>query len=264
MELCTFWHKVEEVKTRALSLRTQLSRLIKPKPSGSGNKPLTPRQMWLLRVMDFIIKHIVHRPCKTTLDLSPSDQDNTEDPDYDLDYSTDSLNKLQTLQSRPNRPKPTSHTSSPVEFLDSPSTSIRNEGVESSTRGIKRKARAVCDVELQKLAVLKEMAAKVEVDPTPDAFTTFGNQVVAELRLLQDTAIVTRVKRNIMNMIYDAQDSERNGSSSSHSQSVPYTFQPIVTPFPPVQSYTQHMPPLGSQPQSSLQTFSTYDVSVTP
>lgn len=196
--------------------------------------------------------------------MPPSDQDNTEDPDdYDLDYSTDSLNELQTPLSRPNTPTPTSHTFSPVECLDSPSTSSRNAGVESSTRGTKRKARSVSDVELQKLAVLKEMAAKIEVDPTPDAFTTFGNQVAAELRLLQDTAIVTRLKRNIMNMIYDAQDSERNRSSSSHSQLAPYTFQPIVPPLPPVQSYTQHMPLQGSRPQSFLQTLPPYDVSET-
>lgn len=71
-----------------------------------------------------------------------------------------------------------------------------------------------------KLAVLKEMAAKVEVDPTPR-------------------------------------------SSSSHSQSAPYTFHPIVTPLPPVQSYTQHMPLQGSPPQSFLQTLPPYDVSET-
>jgi len=194
--------------------------------------------------------------------LPPSDEVNTEDPeDYDLDYSTDSLNELKTPLSGAKTPTPTSHTSSPVECFDSPSTSSRNAGVESSTRGIKRKARAVSDVELQKLAVLKEMAAKVEVDPTPDAFTTFGNQVAAELRLLQDTAIVTRLKRNIMNMIYDAQDGEINRSSSSHSQSAPYTFHPIVTPLPPVQSYTQHMPLQGPRPQSFLQTLPPYDVS---
>ena len=58
---------VEEVKTRALSLRTQYSRLKKPKPRGSGTKPLTSKQRWLLRVMDFIKAHIVHRPCETNV-----------------------------------------------------------------------------------------------------------------------------------------------------------------------------------------------------
>lgn len=70
------------------------------------------------------------------------------------------------------------------------------------------------------------MATKVEVDPTPDAFTAFGNQVADELRLLQDTAILNRLKWNIMNMVYDAQDGERNRSSSSSAHIPPhcYTF----------------------------------------
>ncbi len=135
-------------------------------------------------------------------------QDNIEDQDdgdLDGDLDTESLNDLQSTLSIPSTPTPTSCTSSPVECLDSPSIASTNV-VQSSTRGIKRKSRSVPDVELQKLDVLKQMAAKVEVDPTPDAFTTFGNQVASELRLLQDAANVTRRKRNIMNMIYDAQD----------------------------------------------------------
>ncbi|KAF4115304.1 hypothetical protein G5714_002793 [Onychostoma macrolepis] len=72
---------VEDVKTRAVSLRTQYCRLLKPKPSGSGNKPMTPRQKWLLRVMDFIKTYIVHRQCETTLGASFSEQGDTEDQD---------------------------------------------------------------------------------------------------------------------------------------------------------------------------------------
>ncbi|KAK7138515.1 hypothetical protein R3I94_013975 [Phoxinus phoxinus] len=61
---------VEDIKTRAVSMRTQYCRLQKPKPSVSGSKPSTPRQRWLLRVMDFIKTYIVHRPCETTLGAS--------------------------------------------------------------------------------------------------------------------------------------------------------------------------------------------------
>lgn len=53
---------VEDVKTRALSLRTQYSRLVKPKPGGHGNKVLTNKQRWILKAMDFIRPHIIHRP----------------------------------------------------------------------------------------------------------------------------------------------------------------------------------------------------------
>lgn len=58
---------VDEVKTRTASLRTQYSRLLKPKPGGTGTKPLTARQKWLLIVMDFIKRHIVHRLCDSTV-----------------------------------------------------------------------------------------------------------------------------------------------------------------------------------------------------
>lgn len=40
------------------------------------------------------------------------------------------------------------------------------------------------DIELQKLALLKQKAAKMDAEPTPDVLATFGNQVVLELRLI--------------------------------------------------------------------------------
>ena len=59
---------VEEVHTKAKKLRAQYSRMLKPKPtSGSGSKPLTYKQKWLTRVMDFMKQHIVHRAPKTTV-----------------------------------------------------------------------------------------------------------------------------------------------------------------------------------------------------
>lgn len=44
-----------------------------------------------------------------------------------------------------------------------------------STRGGKRKRMPETDIELQKLEVLNRMAAKVDVQPTPDALNAFGN-----------------------------------------------------------------------------------------
>ncbi len=43
---CIF--SVEDVKMRATTLRTQFTKLLKPKPSGSGEKGLTQKQRWLL------------------------------------------------------------------------------------------------------------------------------------------------------------------------------------------------------------------------
>ncbi|KAF4100131.1 hypothetical protein G5714_018327 [Onychostoma macrolepis] len=57
-----------------------------------------------------------------------------------------------------------------------------------STRDEKRKRMSETDIELRKLEVLKKMAAKVDAEPTPDALTAFGNQVVLDMRLIQDPA----------------------------------------------------------------------------
>ncbi|XP_056116082.1 uncharacterized protein LOC130091946 [Rhinichthys klamathensis goyatoka] len=93
---------VEDIKTRAVSLRTQYCCLQKPKPSGSGCKPLTPRQRWLLRVMDFIKTYIVHRPCETTLGASFSGQSDAEDMDLsDLRPDTPSVDSSPRTASTP-------------------------------------------------------------------------------------------------------------------------------------------------------------------
>lgn len=63
---------VNEVKTRVASLRTQYGKLIKPKASGSGQKPLTPKQQWILQHLDFLRAHVTHRHTESTLRVSLS------------------------------------------------------------------------------------------------------------------------------------------------------------------------------------------------
>ncbi|XP_048838557.1 uncharacterized protein wu:fb74b10 [Brienomyrus brachyistius] len=219
---------VEDVKTRAVSLRTQYSRMIKPKPSGSRNKPLTLRQKWLLGVMDFIKQYIVHRPCDSALDVSFSDQDDMEHHDN----LTDLLGQpaVKSPQSRPGTPSAAA-ASAPEWLNDEASPALANEAPspvpsaasreareESGARGVKRKRRSESGIEQQRLFVLKQMAAKFDADPVPDALTTFGNHVACEIRQLQDPANLTKLKRDIINMIYDAQDAERSSLSSSSAQ----------------------------------------------
>ncbi|XP_061567664.1 uncharacterized protein wu:fb74b10 [Cololabis saira] len=222
---------VEEVKTRAVSLRTQFSRLVKPRPGDSCGKALTARQRWLLRVLDFLTNHIVHRPCKSPLGGSNVKHDDMDDPDLS-DSTSDSTS------STPLPPEfPDEGTSAvTVEEIPSPvSNGSRKTQAEtsSSSRGVKRRGSSENDIELQKLDFLKRMAARVEAEPVPDAFTTFGNQVASELRLLQDPALVTSLKRNIMNLIYDSQDTERQRTSPIPP--TPHTFQPLISSSPPAQ-----------------------------
>lgn len=64
---CAF--SVEELKTRVTTLRTQFTKLLKPKPSGSGEKGLTEKQRWLLTNLDFLKKHVAQRPSETSVSM---------------------------------------------------------------------------------------------------------------------------------------------------------------------------------------------------
>lgn len=61
---------VKEVKTRVASMRTQFGKLLKPKASGSGQKSTTPKQMWLMKQLDFLKSHVVPRHTESTLTVS--------------------------------------------------------------------------------------------------------------------------------------------------------------------------------------------------
>lgn len=166
--------------------------------------------------------------CRFQIDASElEDQNLSESPD--LEQSTPPPLSAGTP---PLRTPSTSRVASPHEDSPASSPGSRKTLEESSTKQVKRKRRSENDIELQKLVVLKQMASKVEADSTPDVFTTFGNQVASELRLIQEPEILTRLKRNIMNMIYDAQDNERSRSSSSPAPPEVFTFQPINPPHP--------------------------------
>lgn len=64
------WLAVEDVKTRACTLRTQYSRLVKPQGSGRKKKPLTLRQKRILRSCEFLKKHISHRSTESNVGVT--------------------------------------------------------------------------------------------------------------------------------------------------------------------------------------------------
>ena len=64
---CRHVVQVKEMERRQTTLRTQYSKLLKPEKSGSAPKPLTARARWILRVMDFLKRHIAHRRSTTTV-----------------------------------------------------------------------------------------------------------------------------------------------------------------------------------------------------
>ncbi len=60
---------VSEVKKQITLLRTQYSRLLKPKPSGSGDATATAKQIWLLKNMEFLKKHMMPRHTETSVSI---------------------------------------------------------------------------------------------------------------------------------------------------------------------------------------------------
>ncbi|KAI2649408.1 hypothetical protein ROHU_014990 [Labeo rohita] len=201
----------EAVATRVASLRTQYARLRKPKPKGSDNKPLTMRQRWLLRALDFLKPHIVHRRSENTLGLPSSDKVEDDDSDelmQETDKEVDSFDSISVCLS----PMPGTPDTGIPEETASYSLSPR------STSG-KRSRTSESDIELQKLEVLKQMSAKVLENPTPDAAAVFASQVAMEYRLLSDPTVQMRVRRQIMALLYEAQDSERRSrQTKKHEQ----------------------------------------------
>ncbi len=64
---CIF--SVEDIKMRATTLRTRFTKLLKPKPSGSGEKGLTQKQRGLLSSLDFLKKYVAQRPSETSVSM---------------------------------------------------------------------------------------------------------------------------------------------------------------------------------------------------
>ncbi|XP_034540816.1 uncharacterized protein wu:fb74b10 [Notolabrus celidotus] len=142
---------VAEVKTRSLSLRTQFSRLLRPRPSGSGEKTLTSKQKWILRGLDFLKPFVTPRNTETSLVI---EDDETDTQGTMADDEVSSLVENSTLDKditesvfRPCTPG-SSRSSSP------PPSEPRVH------QSLNKKARRVSDneIELEKLELLKEMS----------------------------------------------------------------------------------------------------------
>ncbi|XP_041850012.1 olfactory marker protein a isoform X1 [Melanotaenia boesemani] len=180
---------VEEVRGRATTLRTQYSKLLKSKASGSEEKALTAKQTWMLKSLSFLKTYVIQRTTslptsmKNTLateELPCSDQD--EAPEWSEDSE-----RLTSASSGSSTPL-TSHTLEP---------SKKRKKIQSTDA-----------IELEKIKILQQMSRtlKNRSRPAADADTTFGVQVTSELKLITDPVVKTRVKRRIMTALYEAQE----------------------------------------------------------
>ena len=114
---------------------------------------------------------------------------------------------------------------------------------------------------MEKLKILQQMSTAFTAGrskPIADSDSNFGAQVAEELRSIKNTVVKTRLKRKIMNDVYEAQENDAQASNS-------YQLPPSIYPVPssvhmpntqptPLHTYTtpqeppHHMPlPIGTQ-----------------
>lgn len=135
----------------------------------------------------------------------PSDEDEvpqlSEDPEQSASAS----------QSPSSTPLP-SHTPKP------PNTSTKQKKIHSTDA-----------TELEKIKILQQMSTTFQNRSRPaaaaDGDTTFGVQVPAELKLITDPVLKTRVKRQIMTALYEAQESTYH----PHTQALPHQYKPHLS-----------------------------------
>jgi hypothetical protein len=90
----------------------------------------------------------------------------------------------------------------------------------------------------KKVTILQQMSKVIAENRNrpvqTDSDTTFGVQVAAELRSINNPILKTRVKRQIMAALYEAQESELSMSSPTYTRPHPY-HPPSTGQIPPPQ-----------------------------
>ncbi|KAM9310164.1 uncharacterized protein KZ484_026107 isoform 1-T1 [Pholidichthys leucotaenia] len=182
---------VLDVKTRTTSLRTQYSKVLKPNRSGGGDGVVTSRQRWLLTSLDFLKKHVIQRSVDATLDLSVKD----EMTELNIDDITSETDDLSEISDEPAGNLSSTISESNVDCL-TPADSPAKKPKKNQT---------VDPLEQRKLELLRNISETIR-RPAADSNDTFGKLVAMELRLIKSPVMKTKLKRKIMNMIYEAQE----------------------------------------------------------
>lgn len=166
-------------------------------------------------------------------DGSPSDEEssNAGSSFSALDYS-DIQPTSSPCPSRSSSPSPTISISEP---------SVNRQPLKKAHKSAKSES----EIELQKLVVLKELSNTVQAGfKSPgDAEFTFGKQVAAELKQINDPTLRTRAKKSIVTVLYDIQEQDQNLTRHAHyGAATPYTPQGVFQAQPQGQV---HSPPLS-------------------
>ncbi len=104
-------------------------------------------------------------------------------------------------------------SSTPHTSLDSSSScqldQVTSNNSEKARYRSKQKSRdkSADELELEKVTILKKVSETL-VDASKDVEQTFGKQGVSEMKLIKDPLTKMRLRRNIIMMLYDAQENE--------------------------------------------------------
>ncbi len=154
-------------------------------------------------------------------------------------------------------PSPRVSTPAPTETTSSHTQPGRvMSPLSAPARGVKRKGRSEIDYEAEKLVFLKQMTQKVRgLAEIPDEAESFGRQIMAEIcPILIDRHVFLSVKRRIMEIIYDGQETVL-GVPVSSGNHLPYITRsmhsmPSPAPFSPRHMPTDALPsPVPSTPR---------------
>ncbi|KAF7200673.1 uncharacterized protein [Nothobranchius furzeri] len=240
---------VEEVKMRATSLRTQYSKILKVNPSGSGEKTLTNKQRWIMKSLMFLKKYVTQRATESTLyqptkDAMAAEREPLSDPDDDVSQMSE-----ETSVEEQSIPLNDDEDFSPYVSPPRPAKKPKKSQTEPKADAI----------EMEKLKILQQMATAFQAGrsrpSSANSDSNFGAQVAEELRLIKNPLIKTRLKRKIMNDLYEAQENDDIDARPSNSYQLPPTY-PVPTSLHitntqphPLNTYTTpHAPPQHTPP----------------
>lgn len=149
-----------------------------------------------------------------------------------------------------------SNTTSPVSVSQEEENTSNSPPISESTGRLVKRPRVQKhapkstehSIEMTKLSLLQQVQQTLSAS-NADSEELFGQQVASELRNIKDRALQLRLKRNIMNMIYDTQEAEQGGH---HSQ---FAGSQVRPPWYPTQPHQVQPPPDCQAPSTQPMSF---------
>lgn len=111
------------------------------------------------------------------------------------------------------------------------SESVRGDTAKRPRLGRTKAKPSDSNIEMAKLTLLKQVHSTLSA--TNDCLEMFGQQVANELSNVKDKTLQLKLRRNIMNMLYDAQEAEQASQyqplfvGAPSSQTRPFTSVPV-------------------------------------